>query len=143
MTVIVSLILLLGLASGFWLGLIGLAKGRRDAAWWLMVIATFLMTVGPVVYAYANWMVIQSIGAVMSSGSGSGSVSGLVASTAGTSMMIAGALGTICGILLFSIGFALHGHKTAGVIRRAAELEELAASMSEEIHQLRGGNSTR
>jgi hypothetical protein len=42
-------------------------------------------------------------------------------------------------LILFSIGFAIHGFAAARIANRTEELEQLTAAMSEEINRLREG----
>jgi len=131
---IVSLILFLGLMSGFWAGIVGLWKTKRGAAWWLMAIGITLGTIGPILYSVGSWIVIQSISSSISS-------TGVVSSrpSAFSGILMAGVVLVPVGLILFSIGFALHGFAAARMANRAEELEQLAAAMSEEINRLREG----
>ena len=131
---IVSLILFLGLMSGFWAGIVGLWKARRGAAWWLMAIGIVLGTIGPVLYAAGSWMLFDSI---RTSTASTGSVSFGASATSG--ILMAGGLLIPVGLILFSVGFAIHGFAAARMANRAQELEQLTAAMSEEISRLREG----
>ncbi|MCW1923430.1 hypothetical protein OKA05_12770 [Luteolibacter arcticus] len=132
---ILSLVLFLGLMSGFWAGIVGLHRaGRRGAAWWLMMIGIGLCTVGPILYAVGTWIFFD---AMRTSMAGSGTLSG-GGSAAPTVMVVGGAM-IPCGLILLSVGFALHGFAAARMANRAGELEQLTAAMSEEIDRLRAG----
>ena len=131
---IISLILFLGLMSGFWAGIVGLWKARRGAAWWLMAIGIVLGTIGPVLYAAGSWMLFDSI---RTSTASTGSVSFGASATSG--ILMAGGLLIPVGLILFSVGFAIHGFAAARMANRAQELEQLTAAMSEEISRLREG----
>jgi len=133
---IASLILFLALMSGFWAGIAGMWKARRGAAWWLMALGVVFGTIGPILYMTGTWLLIRSIG---SGGSMSGSGTFTVGSTVLPGVLMAGGLLIPLGLLLFSIGFAIHGFATARTANRAAELEQLPAAMSEEITRLRQG----
>lgn len=130
-----TLVLFLCLMSGIWAGLWGLWKARRGAAWWLMGVGSALGTIGPVLYSGGMWMLMDSF-----RGAGSSAPS----ASFGTSMAfpILLAVGTLmipAGMILFSIGFAIHGLAAARVSARAEELETLATAMTEEINRLRNG----
>jgi hypothetical protein len=131
---IVSLILFLGLMSGFWAGIVGLRNAKRGPAWWLMTIGVGLGTLGPILYAVGSWMLIQSMTASMSS---TGTISPRPSDSSG--VLMSGGLLVPAGMILFSIGFALHGFAAARMANRAEELEQLTAAMSEEINRLREG----
>ena len=133
---LVGVILFLGLMSGFWVGITGLWKARRGAAWWLMAIGVVLGTIGPIFYSVGTFMMFKSLGAVSASGStGASPFSGFAFPVI---LMIGGLLIPV-GLILFSVGFAIHGMTAARTASRAAELEELAVAMSEEINRLREG----
>ena len=131
---VIALILFLGLMSGFWAGIVGLWKARRGAAWWLMAIGITLGTIGPVLYSVGSWIMIQSISSSMST---TGSFSPRPSAFSG--VLMAGALLIPVGLILFSVGFAIHGFAVARAANRTEELEQLTAAMSEEINRLREG----
>jgi hypothetical protein len=134
---IVSLILFLGLMAGFWIGLAGLWHTRRGASWWLMAVGTAFNTIGPIAYAVGTWMLIDSLGRTGSGGLTASSSFGFNAWVSIT-MGIAGLL-IPTGVILFAIGFAIHGQRAARVQERAGELEQLTAAMSAEIDRLKAG----
>lgn len=137
---IISLVVFLGLMSGFWIGLAGLWRTRRGASWWLMAVGTAFNTIGPIAYTLGTWMLIDSL---RSTGPG-----GVTASTSSfgfnawvsITMGIAGLL-IPTGVILFAIGFAIHGQRAARTQERAGELEQLAAAMSAEIDRLKAGGA--
>jgi hypothetical protein len=129
-----GLILFLALMSGFWAGIAGMWKARRGASWWLMAIGITFGTIGPVLYTTGTWLLFRSLG----SGSTSGSTF-TIGSTVVPGVLMAGGLLIPLGLVLFSIGFAIHGFAAARTATRAEELEQLAAAMSEEITRLRQG----
>ena len=133
---VVSLIVFLGLMSGFWIGLAGLWRNRRGASWWLMAVGTAFNTLGPITYAVGTWMVIDSI---RSTGPGGFAAS---TSTPGFNTWVSvtmGAAGLLIptGVILFAIGFAIHGQRAARLQDRAGELEQLTAAMGAEIDRLK------
>jgi hypothetical protein len=132
-----TLVLFLCLMSGIWAGLWGLWKARRGAAWWLMCIGTAFGTLGPILYSGGTWMLMNSFRDV---GTSSPSVA-LGGSMALPILLMAGGLMIPAGMLLFTIGFAIHGLAASRVAARAEELETLAAAMTEEINRLRNGGS--
>jgi hypothetical protein len=132
---VVSLVVFLALMSGFWIGLAGLWRTRRGAPWWLMATGVVFNTLGPIAYAASTWMFITSM-----SRAGSGSSTPMSFGSPWLSIAI-GAAGLLipAGIILFSIGFAMHGQRAARTQERAGELEQLAAAMSAEIDRLKEG----
>jgi hypothetical protein len=138
---VVSLVLFLALMSGFWAGIAGLWKTKRGAAWWLMAIGIVFGTIGPVLYSAGSWMLVRSLSASLSSG-GATPPTPSFGFSALPGLLMAGGLLIPVGLVLFSIGFAIHGFATARTANRAAELEQLAAAMSEEITRLRQGGAS-
>lgn len=128
---IVALILFLGLMSGFWAGIAGLWKARRGAAWWMMAIGMAFLTIGPLLYGLGLWTMMSSFR--------TGAPSGSTFPTGPTIVLMASGLLIPFGLLLFSVGFAIHGFAAARAANRAEELEQLTAAMSEEINRLREG----
>jgi len=123
---IIILVLFLGVMSGLWAGLIGLRKSRRGTARSLMGIGIIFCTIGPIFLFAITWISLVT-------GSGSSDFA-----TTPFFNMIGGLLIPI-GLILFSLGFALHGFAVARLASRAAELEQLTVAMSEEINRLREG----
>jgi hypothetical protein len=134
---VVVLVLFLVLMSGFWAGIAGMWKARRGPAWWLMAIGIAFGTIGPALYSAGSWMLFQSFSSSLSSGGASPPPSFGFAALPG--LLMAGGLLIPVGLILFSIGFAIHGFAAARTANRAEELEQLAAAMSEEITRLRQG----
>ncbi|MEK7953964.1 hypothetical protein [Luteolibacter soli] len=133
---IIVLILFLGLMSGFWAGIVGLWKARRGAAWWMMAIGITFLTIGPFLYSAGTMILFRSLGSTSASASSSAfSVGG----SAIPGLLMAGGLLIPIGLILFSVGFAIHGFAAARATNRAEELEQLTAAMSEEINRLREG----
>ncbi|WP_367871935.1 hypothetical protein [Luteolibacter sp. Populi] len=137
---IIGLILYLVLVSGVWVGLAGLWRGSRGASWWLMGTGMLFNTLGPILWIVGTWLVFaqmtRSLGSSPSSPPPSGGNSTLVAVIAG-----AGGLLTPLGMLLFSVGFSLHGFKVARARERIGELEQLTEAMGEEITRLKEGQA--
>ena len=128
---VVFLILFVGLMSGFWAGIVGLWRARRGAAWWLMAVGIALLTIGPLLYGLGMWTVFDSLR--------SGGPSSSALSAGPTIILMAASLLIPVGLLLFSVGFAIHGFAAARTVNRAEELEQLTAAMSEEINRMREG----
>ena len=138
---IIGLILYLVLVSGVWVGLVGLWRGSRGASWWLMCMGMLFNTLGPILWIVGTWLMFAEMSRSLGSSSSSptpspsgGSFSALMPLTVG-----AGVLLTPLGMLLFSIGFSLHGFKVARSRERIGELEQLTEAMSEEITRLKEG----
>lgn len=138
---VVSIVLFLGLMSGFWIGLAGLWRTRRGASWWLMAVGIAFNTIGPIAYGVGTWMLIDSF-------SRRGGAGGMAASTStpgfGVWLSVTmGAAGLLIptGVILFAIGFAIHGQRAARTQERAGELEELVTAMSAEIDRLKAGGA--
>jgi hypothetical protein len=123
---IIILVLFLGVMSGLWAGLTGLWKSRRGPARSLMAIGIILSTIGPICLFAIIWI-------ARSPNSGSSSFAAIQI------FNVIGGLLIPIGLILFSVGFALHGFAVARLANRAAELELLTTAMSEEINRLREG----
>lgn len=130
---IVSIVLFLGLMSCFWIGLAGMWRTRRGAPWWLMAIGTALNTVGPIAYSLSMFMLFDSMGS-------RGASAPSFATSVSVMLGISGVL-IPCGIILFAIGFAIHGQRAARVQERAKELEELVSAMSAEMDRMKAGGT--
>jgi hypothetical protein len=107
-----------------WIGLVGLRHGGRSGAWWSMATGLALSTLG-MASSFAYLLFLQG----RWSGHSSLFMIGCTAIPA-------------FGTLLFAIGFAIHGLRSARSASRMRELEQVAAAMSEEINQLRQGRIT-
>lgn len=117
--------LTLPILIGQWVGILGLGKVQRDAAWWWMICGigcTTLGSIGSGVY----------MGLMMS---GTMSSSGIM--SAGTYAMIAAGGLSGLGSLLFTIGFALRGMHASRRFQRISELEAIAAAQGEELNRHR------
>lgn len=121
---------LIGGVIGLWIGVSGLGRARRDAAWGLMLAGNALLTVGPLATILTTVLLANSYG---SSGR-----SPLVGARILTSM---GPLAVVLGMILFCIGFALHGMRAARSQERLKELELLTQAMDQEITRLKEGAS--
>jgi hypothetical protein len=133
-----SVLLLLALMSGIWAGLWGLWRARRGVGWWLMAVGTGFGTLGPMLYAAGGYVMFQRLSAASAAGTGPTTGPGF----ATPFVMGIGGMMIPLALLLFTIGFALHGLAAAKVAARAAELENLTAAMTEEINRLRAGDAS-
>lgn len=121
---LVWLVFLIAVLAGLWVGVLGLRQGGRNGAWWTMMIAISGITLGA--------LGLACMGSIML---GSGPSSGP------SPMVLVGIASLLIPFssLLFVIGFAIHGLKTARVRERMQELEQLTEAMSQEINRLREG----
>ncbi|TAE78385.1 MAG: hypothetical protein EAZ84_00945 [Verrucomicrobia bacterium] len=101
------------------IGLIGLRRAGKNAAWWTMCAGLILQAVS--VLASFALGIIPTVPMVLT---------------------IAFSL-PLFSSLIFAIGFTLHGLRAARAADRLAELENLASAMSEEITRLREGGTTK
>lgn len=122
---------LVGGVIGLWIGVSGLGRARRDAAWGLMLAGNALMTVGPLAALLTTLLLANSYGTPAGR-------SPLAGATILASM---GPLSIVLGMTLFCIGFALHGMRAARSQERLKELELLTRAMDEEITRLKEGAS--
>ena len=126
-----AILFLLALIAGLWVGVLGHRKAGRDGAWWTMLVALILISIGVVVPALAGWLFVESMS---NSRAGGGSPSlgapflGVLAVLSYTFLPL--------GLILFSIGFALNGLKAGRIFARMKELEQVSDAMGEEISRL-------
>jgi uncharacterized membrane protein len=109
-----------------WVGVLAFRRGPRGASWVLMLCGVIINSLTPLLPFLSTLL--------RSSGAGAYSVSDWL-------MFLPGIV-SIFGSMLFFVGFALHGLKAARTADRQAELEQLAAAMSEEIDRLKGSSRT-
>jgi hypothetical protein len=130
----VLLLFLAAMVTGLWVGVLGHRKAGRDGAWWTMLVALILISIGILVPTLAGWLLFESFS---NSRTGGGSPS--------LGAPLLGILGVLSytflplGLILFSIGFALNGLKAGRIHARMKELEQVSDAMGEEISRL---NST-
>lgn len=122
-----GLFFLIAVIAGLWVGVLGLRQAGRNGAWWTMMLAISGITLGTLSFAGFSW----ALSTTMSGGSNAlgMTIFGI------TSLLIPFSM------LLFAIGFAIHGLRTARVNERVRELEQLAEAMSEEINRMREGGT--
>ena len=128
----IVLIFLLGVAAGLWIGLGGLWRSRRGPAWWLMATGVTLNTLGPIAMVAGSMMQMAAFQRAAAAGSFTGSQS-----NGAEVLMVGGGFMIPIGLMLFAIGFALHGMRTARAQQRIGELEQLTQAMDEEISRLK------
>jgi hypothetical protein len=122
---LIAIVVFVAILTGLWTGVVGLRQAGRNGAWWTMLTAMVGITLGIVAYGVFMWILIDQ----SSRGTSAPNMNFLPVMI----MMIPASL------LLFSIGFAMHGLKTTRVQERLNELEQLTGAMSEEIDRLREG----
>jgi len=110
-------------------GLVGLGRRDRHLTWWVMLAGLVLTVVGVAAWLFGISMFVEFY-----------SVN--PASRPAWHRMIAPAgLGAFAfGILMFSLGFCIHGFRVARLTTRTRELEELASSMGNEMNRMRGSD---
>jgi hypothetical protein len=106
-----ALLFVLAMVAGLWVGVLGHRKAGRDGAWWTMLVALVLISIGVLVPALTGWLLL-----------------GILAVLSYTFLPL--------GLLLFSIGFALNGLKAGRIFARMKELEQVSDAMGEEISRL-------
>jgi hypothetical protein len=109
---------------GQWLGVVGLGKANRNAAWWCMLAGAILGTLGMIGYHVITVMMAVN----HSPGMLSDPILPFFRMATGSSQF---------GSLLFTVGFAIHGQQAFRAAQRIAELEGIAAAQGEELHRLR------
>jgi hypothetical protein len=133
---VIVLVLALGVVIGVWVGLVGLWRTHRGAAWWLMAIGAFCNTLGPILTVTGSILWSNQLARSFASSGPSGpTFSG--GPDVHTILMGVGALAIPVGLLLFGIGFAIHGLRAARAQERVGELEQLTQAMDEEITRLK------
>lgn len=103
------------LLIGQWVGIIGLGKANRNAAWWCMMIGILGTTLGIISFSVFLWL----------------PQTGFRALSFGSSIL------SRLGSLLFAIGFTIHGLQASKIHQRITELETIAAAQGEELNRLR------
>ncbi|WP_193211251.1 hypothetical protein [Luteolibacter marinus] len=126
---IIGLVLVVALLAALWAGVVALHKAGRNGAWWCLFSGLLLATLGMIGYAGGAAYLFSSY-----TGSSTGSETSIVK---GMQVLSIAALAGSCGVVVFAIGFALHGFRAASAAARQRELEQLASAMSEEINQMR------
>jgi hypothetical protein len=106
-----------------WVGILGLGKTTRNAAWWCMMSGVCGTTLGSISYGVYMGMLMAGFSSMPSLGSM-------------LYLLIPTSLSGL-GSLLFSIGFAIHGQKVSKSDERITELESIATAQGEEINRLR------
>lgn len=132
----IGVVLWVPVLIALWVGLVGLAKAGRGAAWWTMVSGMGLLSLGLVAGIAGVFLVMQAIEGMM--GPGPGSAGSSPAEVAGY-VTLAAALAIGTGMLLFGIGFALHGFQARRVRERIAELEMVVAAQNDQLSRSDGG----
>jgi fumarate reductase subunit D len=108
---------------GFWIGVVGMGKAKRDAAWWWMIAGIGLQTAMALFYLFLQFGMANFFGTVdwineFADGMGTWAMSNL-------------------GSLVFAIGFALMGWKAARRSDRITELELMNLAQATELERLR------
>lgn len=116
-----------------WVGVAGLAKAGRGGAWWAMVSGMSLVSLGLVISVVGGILLVRSF-AVARSGGGSPQMVEWMQYVA-----IGGALAVGLGMLLFGVGFALHGFQARRMKQRIEELEMVVAAQNDQLSRDVGG----
>lgn len=103
-----------------WVGVVGLAKGRRDVAWYCMTIGVCISTVFVLIQLIIFVGGMFAPAAIRSS---QNFVQGFALAVHSLSLL---------GYLTFYIGFAFHGQQMARSRQRSSELEAIAAARGEQ-----------
>jgi hypothetical protein len=126
-----ALLFVLAMVAGLWVGVLGHRKAGRDGAWWTMLVALVLISIGVLVPALTGWLMFESMSNRISGGGSPGLATPLLGILAVLSYTF-----LPLGLLLFSIGFALNGLKAGRIFARMKELEQVSDAMGEEISRL-------
>ena len=127
----IAILFLLALVAGLWVGVLGHRKAGRDGAWWTMLVALILISIGVLVPALTGWLFVES----MSNSRIGGGPPSLGAPFLGVLAVLSYTFLPL-GLILFSIGFALNGLKAGRIFARMKELEQVSDAMGEEISRL-------
>lgn len=131
-----GLLIWLPVFIALWVGVIGLAKAGRGGAWWSMMCGLVLLTVG-IVAGIAGAVIGYQTVRVVSGPGGSGGPP--PAFQIFQVVMVGAAISAGLGVLLFSIGFALHGFRTRRMRERITELEMVISAQNEQLTRFEGG----
>lgn len=135
---LLGIVIWLPVLVGLWVGVVGLGKAGRGVAWWMMLGGMSSVSLGLIVTVIGSFLLFQNVSARMA-GPGGGSSPG-VDSTTYIMMGGVGALGI--GVLLFAIGFALHGFQARRSRERISDLEMLIEAQNEQLARAEGGPAT-
>ncbi len=113
-----------------WVGVIGLAKAGRSGAWWSMLVGLGLVCLGIVGGVIGAVVMVRQVGAAPGTLSRF-EVMQIVA--------MVSAAGAGLGVLLFSIGFAIHGFQSRRARERIVELETVVSAQNEQLARYQGG----
>ena len=115
-----SFLIMLPVLIAQWIGITGLGKANRNAAWKCMLAGICLSTFAALISSgLVNlFLSFLPIGEQITSRNSSRTPA-------------------VLGPLLFAIGFALHGSHAARSSQRVTELEAIAAAQGEELNRLR------
>lgn len=126
----IGILIWLPVLIALWLGVIGLAKAGRGGAWWSMMVGLGMVCLGILAGVIGAVVMVRQAGAPPGSSSRF-EVMQIVA-------MVATA-GAGLGVLLFSIGFAIHGFQSRRTRERVAELETVVSAQNEQLARYQGG----
>jgi hypothetical protein len=118
-----GLLFSLPMLIGQWVGILGLGKVNRNAAWWCMMSGICCTTLGTISSVITMGLLISNIRSLSSGG-------------LQFFFLIPYGLSGL-GSLLFAIGFAIHGQQASRVHQRITELEAIAAAQGEELNRHR------
>jgi len=118
-TLLIAILVTLVFLGGLWSGVNELSRKRPTPSWKVMVAGLIFLTMGSLLF--------YTLTASHSSGS--------------EMIAIGAALAIVGGLLLFLGGFIAYALRMGRVVRRIAELEQLAASMSAELHHRQAATS--
>ena len=134
---LIGVVIWIPVLVALWIGVIGLGKAERRAAWWMMLGGLGLVCLGLVVSILGSFLMVQQLSASVGSG-GAMAPPGI---DSGTFIIMGGAGAMGVGVLLYSIGFALHGFQARRVRERITELEMVIEAQNEQLSRA-GSDST-
>ncbi|MCH7228915.1 hypothetical protein [Haloferula sp. A504] len=131
---LIGIVLWIPVLVGLWVGVIGLGKAGRGAAWWLMLVGISSLCLGLVFTVLGSFLAVQNISAsIASSGATPPPTFG------GYQFILAGGIVALgLGLLLFVIGFALHGFQARRSRERISELEMVIEAQNEQLARFQG-----
>jgi hypothetical protein len=131
---LIGIVIWIPVFVGLWIGVVGLGKAGRGAAWWMMLGGLSSLSLGLVFTVLASFLLIQRTTVSLAAGGGAPAPT-----FGGTKVIMVGGVGGLAlGMLLFAIGFALHGLQARRSRERIEELEMLIEAQNEQLSRPRG-----
>ena len=120
----IVILIILAAITGLATGLITLGRGGRSAGWWLMTLGIVLWVASPLLYLTAIWQ--------MDDFAQNARAGGYISPTVNP-LQVSGQFAFLCGLLVFAVGFILHGQDSTRSRLRDSGLEEALTDLNREI----------